>query len=135
MERQPLPISLPWVWPVTSSIHIYRTSESTNSLSSLTRESYYYLSGRHADNREVSKGDPELQRYSDSLVTGVGLYNKSGKISDHSHTDDRVLGYGNRLKDNDCFITTRESSEDQTKMPESISESSCARFRINKSPG
>ena len=71
-------------WPFTISIHIYQTSESTDNLSSSTRQNDYFLSGRHDNTRDFSKRDTELQEYSDSLVTGAGLCNKSGKISDDS---------------------------------------------------
>ena len=50
-----------------------------------------------------------------TLIAGVGLCNKSGKISDDSHTNERVVGCGKRRRDNDYFITTTESSEDNLK--------------------
>ena len=80
LQMQPLPIFSSLIWPAISSIRIKQTSKSTNSLSLSTSDSDHYLLGRHADNREVNKGDTELQEYSDFLVTGVGFRNKS-KVS------------------------------------------------------
>ena len=39
----------------------------------LNRDSDYYLFARHANDGKVSKGETELQGYSDSLVIEVGL--------------------------------------------------------------
>ena len=58
----------------------------------------YYVSGRHTNTRKINKGETELYEYIDPLVTGFGLYNKSRKINDDSHSNDRVLGYGKNSK-------------------------------------
>ena len=115
LERQPVPISLPLFWPLTTSIHIYQTSESTNNLSSLIRDSNYYLSGRHANNKEVSKGETKLQ---DTMILLL-----------------QELGFAIIRKDQWWLFLITTSSEEQIEMPESIPESSYVHFKINKNSG
>ena len=131
MGRNPVPVSMPMLWPCTSPICFHKTPKDPHGPFK-DRDTHSNLFGRHVDYWQDKGRDYSSARYSRFFTSVPGICYKSEKVSDDTSSEDRISGNDSQFKRNDHFPSTEKSTNNKTDMSRLASESRDNSFRVNK---
>ena len=132
MRRNPVPVSIPMLWPCTSPTCFHKTPKDPHSPSKKDMDTHSNLFGRHNDYWQDKRRDYGSTRYSHSFTSVPGICYKSEKVSDDTSSGDRISGNDSQFKGNDYFPSTEKTTVNKTDVSGFVSESRDNSFRVNK---
>ena len=132
MERNPVLVSLPVLWPCTIPICFHKTPKDPHIPFKKDRDKHSNLSGQHFDYWKNKGRDYDSARYSHSFTSVPEICYKSEKVSDDTSSGDRISGNDSQFKRNDYFPSTEEIKINKIDVSGYVSEFRDNSFRVNK---
>ena len=110
MERKPVRIPLPGIWPGTGPKGIYKNSKSAHDTSKEAQLQDNNLHRRYVDNGKISGRNRDGKRHHSVSPSKSRICNKLGKISTDTLQNHRVSGNQNKLQQYDICNSRKENA-------------------------
>ena len=122
MGRFSLSVHQLMLWPISCSIGVHKTFESSYNTFKKTSDQVNHIPRRHTSNGLLKGGDGNSQGYVDFSITTPRLRDQCEKVRIDSNKDNRVSGSYNRLSEDGNVPIRGKNSKDHFEMFKNVGQ-------------